>query len=211
MLKLELNYRVYFSTGLTKMKSTVILVVSIIVAVGVVALAFVNRPEPEVDLPLVIEEYSDPNCPHCKNFQPTMNQLKDEYADNDDVEFEFVTHPILGSSSEQAAFAIEAADRQGKEEEYVNLIYENFESRADEDYVSFAEQLELDIEQFNKDREDSELQREVLDRLETNRNAGITSTPTLLINGKKESVRDFDSLVERIEELLELGRKQQAE
>jgi protein-disulfide isomerase len=193
------------------MKSTVVLIASIAVAVLVVAVAFLNRPEPEVNLPIRVEEYSDYNCSHCRDFQPLINQLKDDYQDNENVEVVSIPNPILGNSSEQAAFAATAAGRQGKFEEYNALLFENFDDRTEEDYIAFAEELELDIEQFNADREDPELQEEVLDQLEENQAQGITSTPTLLINDKRDSSRDIEELRERIDELVEIGQNQESE
>jgi protein-disulfide isomerase len=191
------------------MKSTYVLIASIIVAIIVVVIAFTfGKPETKVEMPVKIQEYSDFNCSHCKEFHTTIIQLREKYKNDENVKYEFVPNPILGPVSEQAAFAAEAAKEQGKYNEYVDLLYENFEAREDSDYETFAKELELDIEKFNADRENPELQQRILDQLDENLSKKINSTPTLLINDKKELSRDYDTLVEKIEDLVELGEKQ---
>lgn len=192
------------------MRSTLVLLVSVIAAVGVVAAAIAFKPEEKVNLPVVIEEYADFSCTHCLNFHAASVKLRDKYKDSKDVKYEFKVHAILGPASEQAAFAAEAAKEQGKFIEYSDLLFENFEARTDEDFEKFAQELELDLEKFNQDRENKDLQQRVLDRVESYRQAGITSTPTIIINDKRQNTRDYDELVKLIDDYVSKGKSQQS-
>lgn len=186
------------------MKSNLVLIASIILAVGIIAAAAIFfRPEREVTLPIEVTEYADFNCAFCQTFHPTSEQLRVRYEDNPDVDYEIVIYPILGTNSEQAAFAAEAAKEQGKYYEFVDAVFADNELRDDEDFVQVATELELDVEKFNADRESSELQQKVLDRVDEIRAQGITATPTITIEGREFASRDAEEINEEIESLLE--------
>lgn len=191
------------------MKSTVILGISIVAALLLVAGAFVFlKPVEEVKLPVVVEEYLDFNCSHCIEFYPTIEQLRADYNSNPDVKFEIIMTPILGNSSLQAAFAAEAAREQGKYVEFTDILFKNGNNRSDEDYAKFAQQLGMDVEKFNKDKESEEIQKRVNDQVEKNKADGVTSTPTLIINGRRVSDRSYENIKKLIEEKVTLGREQ---
>lgn len=192
------------------MRSTFILIASVIAAVAVVGAALAFKPEEKVALPITVQEYADFNCPHCRDFHPVSNQIREKYKDNPNVKYEFIVHPILGPNSEQAAFASEAAKEQGKFQEYSDLLFENFEARTDEDFEKFAADLKLDVKKFNQDRENADLQKRVLENLEKNKDKGISSTPTIMINGKVQNTRNYDELVETIEDYIKKGEAQKS-
>lgn len=190
------------------MKSTIVLAISIISAVVIIGGAALLLREPETaTLPIPVVDYFDANCPSCEAFHSTLKQLREDFSE-DEVTFESVSHPILGESSFQAAYAAEAAGEQGAFTEYVDLLFENFEDRADEDYVAFAESLELDIEQFNADRNSTEIQTRVQERVETNRNNGITATPTVFVNDRRQTNNSYEALAAEIREKIDLANSQ---
>jgi protein-disulfide isomerase len=192
------------------MKSTAILGISIVAAVVIIfgALVFF-KPKEEVKLPIIVEQYYDFNCPHCQTFHVTWKQLKADFSDEGLVQFKDINNPILGSSSLQAAFAATAAADQGKGEEYTDLLMTNADMRSDADYEKFAKDLKLDVAKFKKDKESEELQQRVNTILEENRAKGVTSTPTIMVNGRKAVSSDYDALKKLIEEKIELGKQQQ--
>lgn len=194
------------------MKSSTILIASVVVAIAILLGAFTFlKPQEEVKLPVVVEEYLDYNCIHCKDFYPTAKQLHEVYKDNSDVEFKIVMHPILGNNSLQAAFAAEAAREQGKVYEYSEALYNNFEAHEDKDLVKYAEELNLDMAKFNADRESKEIQDRVTTQMEENTtNKGINGTPTVFVNGRRVIDRDFDNLKKLIDEKIQLGKDQAA-
>ena len=73
--------------------------------------------------PLVIVEYSDLECPFCKNFHGTMHQIIDEYGKDGLVAWVYRHFPLdsLHSKARREAEATECAGEQGKYYEYHDI------------------------------------------------------------------------------------------
>lgn len=69
-----------------------------------------------------VVEFFDYNCIHCANLDPGINQLVNELGDK--IEFEKKHLPFLRSSSQTYAFAAEAANKQGKFNEFSTILFE---------------------------------------------------------------------------------------
>ncbi len=69
-------------------------------------------------------EYSDLECPFCKNFHPTMKQIVDKYGTQ--VRWVFRHFPLdsIHSQARPEAIAAECASEQGKFWEFIDKIYE---------------------------------------------------------------------------------------
>jgi protein-disulfide isomerase len=148
--------------------------------------------------PVKIIEYSDFQCPFCKQFSETTEQgIIDNFVATGKVYFtfrsmgNFVSRNIGlgGTESRDAAEAVYCASDQGKFWEYKDILYAN-SLGEDEGYFArvrlekMAEAIGLDVTQFN-DCLDSQKYR---DRVEQDgmdgQAAGVTGTPSFLINGK---------------------------
>jgi protein-disulfide isomerase len=154
--------------------------------------------------PVSILKYSDYQCPACKAYIPLQNQLKAEYGDL--VTIEYRHFPLSGHQfAELAARTAEAARNQGKYEEMHDLIFQYQEvwsqGNARDHFMDFANQLELDMDQFEADLES----QEIIDLVERQRQEGlrrqVNATPTFFINGQKlrqnpQSLDQFKSVVE---------------
>ncbi|HQR34486.1 MAG TPA: thioredoxin domain-containing protein [Blastocatellia bacterium] len=138
---------------------------------------------------VVIEEYGDYQCPPCGALHPDLKKLKGEYGDK--VKFVFHHFPLtrIHQHAAIAAFAAVAAGQQGKFWEMHNLLYESQEVWRETDnlapiLVNFAKQLGLNLEQFEKDINDTKVKSIVLTDVQRGEAMGVTGTPTLFINGK---------------------------
>lgn len=151
-----------------------------------------------------ILKYSDFQCPACQSFVPMEEQLKREFGDM--VQITYKHFPLNGFQfSRLAAHSAEAAREQGKFHEMHDLIFENqaewSRGNAREHFESYAEQLNLDMEQFRQDVESDEIaQRVEHDRQEGVRRT-VTSTPSFFVNGRKlqqnpQNYEQFKSIVE---------------
>lgn len=135
-----------------------------------------------------ILKYSDFSCPGCRDFVPMEEQLKREFGDM--VKITYKHFPLSGFQfSRLASHSAEAAREQGKFDEMHDLIFENQaewkRGGAREHFENYAEQLNLDMEQFRQDVESEEIAERVEnDRLEGVRRT-VTSTPTFFVNGRK--------------------------
>ena len=86
-----------------------------------------------------------------------------------------------------AAYASEAAHRQGKFWEMHDLIFENQQSMSEQAYVSYAEQLDLNVDQFKADMASPEVKARIDADAREAGALGVTGTPAFFINGKHMS------------------------
>lgn len=151
-----------------------------------------------------ILKYSDYQCPACKVYIPLEEQLKAEFGDM--IEIEYRHFPLSGHQfADLAARAAEAARQQGMFEEMHNLIFEYqeewSEGGAREYFFDFAEQIGLDMQQFENDLESEEIQQTVNSQLQEGVRRTVNSTPTYFLNGQKlrqnpQNYEQFKSIVE---------------
>ncbi|PKD43159.1 DsbA family protein [Rhodohalobacter barkolensis] len=163
--------------------------------------ATAERGEPQK---VHILKYSDYQCPACKAYIPAQEELEREFGDM--IEFEYRHFPLSGHQfAELAARSAEAAREQGKYKEMHDLIFEYQEAWSQGDarnyFTDFAEEIELDMEQFEADLESEEIRQ----RVESQRQEGIrrqvNATPTFFINGQRlrqnpQNYDQFKSMVE---------------
>ncbi len=151
-----------------------------------------------------ILKYSDFQCPACGAYVPLEERLKDEYGDM--IEFEYRHFPLQSHQySALAAYAAEAARNQGKFDEMHDLIFEHqsewSRGNAREHFLDYAEQLELDMEQFKEDVQSDEIHNKVVQQKQEGIRRSVTATPTFFLNGQKlrqnpQSYEQFKAIVE---------------
>jgi len=151
-----------------------------------------------------ILKYSDFQCPACRDYVPMEKQLENEYGDMVTVTYKHF--PLSGFQySRLAAHSTEAAREQGKFQEMHDLIFENqaewSRGNARELFEGYAEQLNLNMEQFREDVESDEIAA----RVERDRQEGmrrmVNSTPTFFVNGRKlqQNPQNYDQMKSIVE------------
>ncbi len=133
------------------------------------------------DAKVVMIEFGDYRCGYCRRVQDTLEELRAEYKDR--VLFTYKAFPILSEESYNAALAVMAAHQQGKFWEYNSKIWENQSRLSGDLYVELAEELKLDLDKFNKDRDSEEIKSRVQADSELAQKGGGSGTPFFLING----------------------------
>ncbi len=173
----------------------------------------------QADVTLV--EYGDFSCPACAAFHPLVDQIKEEYADQ--IRFEFRHFPLLQNLGPHRA--TQAAANQGKFWEMHDLIFERQQSWRSlsqqtaaghggsgsipdtsaqiATFQGYAEEIGLDIEQYNTDFALAETIGTVNADAERAREDNATATPTFLLNGEKiqdssqvDTVEKFRALID---------------
>lgn len=157
-----------------------------------------GNPESEI----IFIEFSDFRCGYCRRVQETLQGLREKYSGQ--VKFVFKNMPILSEESRQAALAALAAHKQGKFWEYSSKLWDNQPRLGDELFVEIAKELELDVDQFNKDRVSKDImdqaQRDFMDGQE----AGVQGTPHFVIDGNALSgAQPFENFEKAILEAIE--------
>lgn len=151
---------------------------------------------------VVVQEFSDFQCPYCAiHGATTVKKLIDEFGQ--DMRFEFRHYPLMRihKQAELASIAAEAAGKQGKFWQMHDILYLNQSTWADnsnakELFTNYANQLQLDVEQFKQDLGSNEIRATIGRDIRLGNSMGVNSTPSFYINGKK-----FEAQVDYYEEL----------
>ncbi|MCX4243234.1 DsbA family protein [Paraliomyxa miuraensis] len=148
---------------------------------------------------VTIVEWSDFQCPYCSRVTPTMTQLLKDYGDEVRVAFK---HNPLGfhPNAMPAAKAAEAAGKQGKFWEMHDKLFENQKALTDENYVAWAGELGLNVEQFKKDMADPALEKKITAQQQEGATLGARGTPAFFVNGRfisgAQPVENFKKLID---------------
>ena len=138
------------------------------------------------DAPVTLEEFGDFQCPPCGKLSEPINQLQKEF----NLRVIYREFPLpMHNHAREAAWAAEAASRQGKFWEMHDLLYREqavWSKSADARtlFNAYAGMLRLDVERFKKDIESSDVQQQV--ELDQRRGAviGVKTTPTIFVNNQ---------------------------
>lgn len=189
-----------------KLSITLLLAAGIMLVTGALSQITAQTSNGEEDAVITITEYSDYQCPACAYFHPIVEKLKEKYGDQISLELKFF--PLNSHQyAALAARAAQAAKNQGKFKEMHNLIFENQKRWSSSGnpapiFVSFAEKLDLDMEQFRNELNSAETQKTVMEERKEGRQKGVNSTPTFFIDGEQLSslprtFEEFDQVVQK--------------
>ena len=157
---------------------------------------------------IILIEYLDFECEACGAYYPLVKRLSEEYKD--DVLFVSRYFPLSGHKNGMAsALAVEAAGKQGKYWEMHDILFEQQRNWGEQSspnpviFERYAEQLDLNIEQFKQDVNS----KAVKDRVVKDRNfanqLGVNSTPTFFLNGEKiQNPRGYEAFKSLIDKAL---------
>lgn len=138
---------------------------------------------------VLVIEYSDTECPFCKNFHQTMLSIMQEYGKNGDVAWIYRHYPIAGlhSKSIKEAEATECAGNLGgnsKFWEYINKVYEITPSNDGLDpkeLTNIAKQVGLSSTAFDTCLNSGEFTPRVNADIQNAQEIGISGTPYSVI------------------------------
>lgn len=138
---------------------------------------------------VVLSEFGDYQCPPCGALHPELKKIKEKYGSQ--VRLDFYNFPLtrIHQHAMAASQAAMAAKQQGKFWEMHNLLYESQELWKDVSDMkpilkNFAQQLKLDVEQFERDFDSLQVKAAVASDVQRGEALGVTGTPTLFINGQ---------------------------
>lgn len=157
----------------------------------------------------ILVEYSDLQCPACKTYHDFIKQEieasgsgKPEVVKN--ITFVYRHFPLtqIHKNAQDAAYAAEAAGKQGKFFEMSDAMFNTQTEWAEKSqvrdyFVELAKKLKLDTEQFKKDMDSKEVKDKVQNDVTSGGQANVNATPTFYLDGKKvDNVRSFDEFVQ---------------
>jgi protein-disulfide isomerase len=132
---------------------------------------------------VTIVEFSDFQCPYCSRVGPTLQKVLDEYPK--DVRVVYKHYPLsFHKQALPAAKAAAAAGRQGKFWEMHDLLFQNQRELDEAAFKGYAQQLGLDVAQFEKDYASPGVAQEIEADMALARTLGVTGTPGFFVNGR---------------------------
>ena len=136
------------------------------------------------DAPITIIEFSDYECPYCRNWhQEVLPQLIEEYPDQVRIVFRDFPLTSIHSNAVPAAIAANCAAEQDGYWEFNELLFNSEKGLSSDAYQQYAEEIGLDTDSFNECLESNRYEDEVLADFEYASQFGVRSTPTFFING----------------------------
>jgi len=163
--------------------------------------------------PVTIVEFSDFQCPFCRNVEFTMQRLRERYGDQ--LRIVWKNNPIaqLHPNAPGAAEAVAEAFAQGGNEKFWllhDLLFRNQESLDRPGLERFAQQVGLDMTRFRRAMDAHthqaavEADRALLARL------GGRGTPNFYVNGRNfRGEQSYDTLAGAIDAALASARNVQ--
>jgi len=148
------------------------------------------------DAKTTVVEFGDHACPYCKSAQDSLDRLLTEHPADVRIVWKSAPSP-LHPGSDTAAEAALCAGRQGKFWEYHARLFEDSGAFTQASMAILANDLGLDSTQFNECIVQG-LTRPLVERTVTEARAlGLTSIPTLFIDGVRyEGALSYDQLLE---------------
>ncbi|MBC8479765.1 MAG: vitamin K epoxide reductase family protein [FCB group bacterium] len=147
----------------------------------------ISKTDPYRGNPLskvVLIEYFDPNCRHCKTLHGTMKEVIEKYGS--DVQFVYKPYPLWNYSVPQ----VEALYIAAKENKFFEMLDRQFELQNPgkgltiEELRTVAEEIGMNGERFEQDLTDKKYRKFVMDQRSRARDLGIKGAPVVMINGQ---------------------------
>lgn len=148
------------------------------------------------DAPVKIVEYSDFECPFCKRFHSTMQQVMDEYGEDEQVAWIYRQFPLdqLHSKARGEAVASEcAADIGGNDafweftDRFFELTPSNNQTNIDTILPQIAREIGIDQDLFQACLEGNKFDRHVQDDVENATATGGGGTPWSVVIAPNEA------------------------
>ncbi len=146
------------------------------------------------DAPITLIEFGDYQCHFCNvHFHNTEHSLLENYIETGKVKMIFKDFTIIGPDSVNAANGAHCADDQGEFWQYHDILYNNWTGEnngwaSSDNLLRFAQEIELDVEQWSDCMIDSRHSQIISDSSKDARDLGITGTPEFFVIGPDNNI-----------------------
>ena len=157
---------------------------------------------------VTVIEYSDFQCPACRNYHPIIERLISEASTTMRLVYRHFPLP-QHQNAKKAALASEAAAVQGKFWEMYNMLFINqddFQTIPDGTsvFAGYAAKIGLNMEEYTRDMASTSLSDKIDASSAEGQTLGIDHTPTFFVNGKvidnPQSYDEFKAAVDQAAE-----------
>lgn len=132
--------------------------------------------------PIVLFKFSDFQCPYCTVAADHMKEFVGNHED--DILYVYKHLPLTQIHPEAmpSAKAAWAAQQQGQFWLYHDGLFANQNRLGEDLYLELAEAMQLDLEQFNRDRASAEAEAAIQQDLELAQQLQLQGTPSFIMN-----------------------------
>ncbi len=164
----------------------------------------------EADAPVNVVAFEDYKCPHCASFEAQAKpQLVQNHVETGEAKFYMINFPILGGESRQAARAAECVYEQDQDEfwNFHSALFRNQRSLeiTTDSLVNLAQQNTegLNYDDLRQCISSGATQSQVREDQRIGRSNGVSSTPTVFVNGERVSDWSYPNLKAKIQTALQ--------
>ena len=158
--------------------------------------------------PVTVVEFSDFQCPFCLRVAPTLKRLRDAYGDRVRIVWKDFPLTSIHPQAFKAAEAGQCAREQGKFWEYHDRLFANQQALQPESLKKYATELGLDAAKFNACLDTAKYAERVQEHMGVGNSLGVSSTPSLFINGRLVSgAHPYETFAAIIDEELQRAKK----
>ncbi len=151
------------------------------------------------DAPIIVYEFLDYNCGYCKIMTPVVNAVADATKD---VRFVILDFPILAPSSEDAARAALAANKQGKFRPLHDAMMAHKGGLSKDVILDLAKTAGLDVEKLKVDMSGSAVSQELDASKDFAKRLQLNGTPSFVIGDELvPGALSKEALLEKIDAL----------
>lgn len=178
--------------------------------------AYLGNP----DAPVTMQIYADYQCPHCRTFHRSVEQLLIEnFVRPGKLRLEFIDFPVIGIRSQeeltddsaesvQAAEATMCAGEQDAFLPYREALYEgdiemNSGAFSDANLIATAEELNLDTDRFGTCLASGRYEHAVIVGRLDGAAKGVPGTPAMMIDGELLQPSTWEELQEMLNTAIE--------
>lgn len=160
------------------------------------------------DAPVTVETFEDFTCKYCKQFSlQILPQIEETYIEPGTVryirhDFPFLD-PEMSWQTAHAARAVQETQGTAAFYEYVDLLYQNFDSYSIELFGELAASVDADPETVRNAARDERYQSTLEAEKSLGEENDVTKTPTVLVNGDRAESPLFEDVSAAIETQIE--------
>jgi protein-disulfide isomerase len=152
------------------------------------------------DAPLTLVEYTDYQCPFCRQFHiTTFDEIKKNYIDTGKLRYVSRDFPLaMHENAKNAALAAHCAAEQGKFWELRHVMIVNANQLQPKNIGTYSSDLNLNVEKLTTCIASGKYAPEVERSLAEGQSAGVSGTPSFILgraqNGSIDGIRIVGAL-----------------
>ncbi|MCC7543559.1 DsbA family protein [bacterium] len=165
------------------------------------------------DKKIVLTEFADFQCPACKFYEKTVEELRNTYKDQLTVVFKhYPLYPSPHKNAQVAAYASEAAAKQGKFWEMHDKLFETQDDWSElddpkETYITYASGIGLNVDQFKSDYDNKAGEGDIRRDKDFGTRLKLKGTPTFYLDGKLLDLKgDPSALKKAVEDAIKAAQ-----